>query len=83
MTEPAPIPEVNITPRDNGAYRVTGPFALVDVEGRRWEIPSGKSVLLCRCGQSQTKPLCDGSHSATGFQSVVRAPAPVVSESGD
>jgi CDGSH-type Zn-finger protein len=82
MTEPAPIPEVTITPRDNGAYRVTGPFVLVDVEGRRWEYPAGKSVLLCRCGHSETKPLCDGSHRSAGFESVVRAPEPVEADQG-
>ncbi len=80
MTEPAPIPEVTITPRDNGAYRITGPFVLVDVEGKRWELPAGRSVLLCRCGQSETKPLCDGSHAAVEFHSVVRAPVPVEAE---
>jgi CDGSH-type Zn-finger protein len=24
-------------------------------------------VFLCRCGQSKTKPYCDGSHKAAGF----------------
>ncbi|MCA3557141.1 MAG: CDGSH iron-sulfur domain-containing protein, partial [Rhodobacter sp.] len=25
-------------------------------------------LFLCRCGQSKTKPYCDGSHKAAGFQ---------------
>jgi CDGSH-type Zn-finger protein len=76
MTEPAPIPVVTIIPRDNGSYRVTGPVVLQDVDGARWELPAGKSVFLCRCGQSQTKPFCDNSHIAAGFESRVRAPQP-------
>jgi len=32
----------------------------------------GKVVAdLCRCGQSETKPICDGTHRSCGF----RAPA--------
>jgi CDGSH-type Zn-finger protein len=68
------IPQVSITPRDNGPYRVAGPIALVDVDGGRWEVPEGRTVLLCRCGQSADKPFCDSSHRTSGFESRVRAP---------
>jgi CDGSH-type Zn-finger protein len=76
MTDPVTPVEVTITPRDNGAYRVTGPVVVLDAEGRRFDLPAGKAVLLCRCGQSATKPFCDGTHSRIGFENVVRAPAP-------
>jgi CDGSH iron-sulfur domain-containing protein 3 len=76
MTDPVTPVEVTITPRDNGSYRVTGPVVILDAEGRRFERPAGKAVFLCRCGQSATKPFCDGTHSRIGFESVVRAPAP-------
>jgi len=76
MTEPTALPIVTITPRDNGPYRVAGPVVLTDAEGGRWDLPEGKAVFLCRCGQSQSKPFCDGSHGSTGFASAVRVPQP-------
>jgi CDGSH-type Zn-finger protein len=66
--------DVTITPRDNGPYRVEGPVAVVDAEGAVIPVAEGRPVFLCRCGQSGTKPFCDGTHNKAGFQSVVRAP---------
>ena len=51
--------------RENGPYRVSGDFRLVDAEGRQIDTkPYEKdgSVVLCRCGESKTKPFCDKSH---------------------
>ncbi|HYO43181.1 MAG TPA: CDGSH iron-sulfur domain-containing protein [Candidatus Limnocylindrales bacterium] len=76
MTDPAALPVVTVTPRDNGPYRVAGPVVIQDAEGGRWELPEGRAAFLCRCGQSQAKPFCDGSHGSSGFASVVRAPQP-------
>jgi CDGSH-type Zn-finger protein len=64
---------VEIKVRDNGPYKVTGPVRLIDVEGHAFELPEGKALALCRCGRSQTKPFCDASHKASGFESCERA----------
>ncbi|MEZ5122535.1 MAG: CDGSH iron-sulfur domain-containing protein [Solirubrobacterales bacterium] len=66
-------PLVEIKVRDNGPYKVTGPVRLVDAEGAEFEVPTGRAIALCRCGQSATKPFCDSSHKATGFESCERA----------
>ena len=67
-----PDPEVTITPRLNGPYRVEGPIRLVDVDGNVRETTSGP-VFLCRCGGSTRKPFCDGTHSRIGFDAATRA----------
>lgn len=66
--------EVVIKVRDNGPYKVTGPVTIIDAEGNPLTLPEG-GIALCRCGHSQTKPFCDASHRAAGFQSCVRAQA--------
>jgi CDGSH-type Zn-finger protein len=66
-------PEVVIKVRDDGPYKVTGPVRIVDVDGNAWQLPDEGSVVLCRCGQSRTKPFCDSSHKTAGFESCERA----------
>ena len=59
---------VEIMVRKNASFRVTGPFRLVDHEGREIPLPVGKpAVALCRCGQSLKKPFCDSTHKTCGF----------------
>jgi CDGSH-type Zn-finger protein len=65
---------VEIKVRDNGPYKVTGPVRLVDPDGGEWQIAAGESIVLCRCGLSQSKPFCDRSHRGGGFASCERAP---------
>lgn len=63
--------EVRITVRDHGSLRVTGPVILEDAEGNVFE--TRESFSLCRCGHSENKPFCDGSHRKAGFESAPRA----------
>lgn len=57
--------DINITPSENGPYLVSGPMRLTDVDGR--EISHPDPVALCRCGGSNNKPFCDGTHVAIDF----------------
>lgn len=67
--------DVTIRVRDNGPLLVEGPATVIDAEGNKFEIPIGKpAIALCRCGQSQRRPFCDGSHKACNFTAVDRAP---------
>jgi CDGSH-type Zn-finger protein len=71
---------LKITVSLNGLYVVSGgvplaqPIIAADEEGnsrdwregRRYE--AAPEYKLCRCGNSQYKPFCDGSHAAVGFR---------------
>lgn len=64
MSEP-----VIIRCRENGPLVLRGPVKVVDHLGNEFELPADKELIaLCRCGQSQNKPFCDGSHRQCGFQ---------------
>ncbi|OCA85351.1 CDGSH iron-sulfur domain-containing protein [Pseudobacillus wudalianchiensis] len=62
--------KVVIKVTDNGPAIVTGDVELVDGEGNPFNI--GEQFKLCRCGLSNHKPFCDGSHRGK-FESKVRA----------
>ena len=55
-----------ITPYRNGPYLLRGDFALLDPDGNEIE-RTRKTVALCRCGRSQMRPFCDGTHKTIGF----------------
>ena len=57
--------QVEITPLPNGPLEVRGPIELVSGTGRT--IAKTGHCLLCRCGGSEAKPFCDGTHSRIGF----------------
>jgi CDGSH-type Zn-finger protein len=62
--------DVNITPSEDGPYLVSGPVHLTDVDGR--EIPHPDQMALCRCGHSNNKPLCDGTHATIDFDGTLK-----------
>lgn len=62
-----------ITAYPDGPYLVRGVFEVVDSDGEVIDTRR-KTVALCRCGASRTKPFCDGTHKTIGFE------APAVSE---
>jgi CDGSH-type Zn-finger protein/uncharacterized Fe-S cluster protein YjdI len=50
----------------NGPYRVRGEVEIRDATGQ--SAYRGTKALLCRCGRSENKPFCDGSHALTGWR---------------
>ncbi|TAM81389.1 MAG: CDGSH iron-sulfur domain-containing protein [Acidobacteria bacterium] len=64
-----------ITVRSNGSIRIEGDFEIVDSEGAAFDLAGRTMVSLCRCGHSEDKPFCDGSHKKVGFQSEIKARA--------
>ena len=64
---------------NNGPLRIEGDFTMVDAEGKEFGLGGRTTIGLCRCGLSENKPFCDGSHGKQGWQSVCPArdlPAP-------
>ena len=57
--------EPSIVIRENGPYLVRGVGSLTDHDGT--EMDAGDVMALCRCGNSQSKPFCDGTHSVVDF----------------
>ena len=58
---------------NNGPLRIEGDFTLVDASGKTFGLGGRTTIGLCRCGLSENKPFCDGTHSRQGFQSVCEA----------
>ncbi len=59
--------EVVIVPYQDGPYLVRGPVVVRDQDGHAIEL-SRSPVALCRCGKSQMRPFCDGTHQLIRFQ---------------
>ncbi|MCK9520609.1 MAG: (4Fe-4S)-binding protein, partial [Dehalococcoidia bacterium] len=52
--------EVTVQPRTNGPLLLRGPIEVIDVQGN--VVRTDTRLALCRCGASENKPYCDGSH---------------------
>lgn len=50
----------------SGPIWVRGGIPIQSAEGKEYEIRN--QVTLCRCGKSENKPFCDGSHIRVGFK---------------
>jgi CDGSH-type Zn-finger protein len=59
---------------DDGPLIVKGAFTVLDGEGAPYQIDRAV-VAMSRCGHSQNKPFCDGSHTRIGFRNKPRGDA--------
>ena len=55
-----------IDPQIDGPLQVRGNMEIISGTGR--VVARLESARLCRCGASNTKPFCDGSHARVGFK---------------
>lgn len=60
--------------RDDGPLMAEGLDKLDNSKGEDLEVR--KKLALCRCGASENKPYCDGSHKRIGFSSKVERDTP-------
>ena len=57
---------VTIKSAEDGPYIVQG---LENLSNRNGAMECKTTIALCRCGKSENKPYCDGTHSKIGFSS--------------
>lgn len=51
---------------DDGPILLEGTYRVHSIANEA--VNSSKGVAMCRCGQSSTKPFCDGTHKEVGFK---------------
>jgi CDGSH-type Zn-finger protein/uncharacterized Fe-S cluster protein YjdI len=61
-----PSGPVTVEPTVNGPIRIAGEIEFLAGDGQTRR--RGARADLCRCGHSENKPFCDGSHRAAGFR---------------
>jgi CDGSH-type Zn-finger protein len=60
--------DAKITITENGSLKVEGDVSLLDKDGKEVPTREGMPFFLCRCGASENKPFCDGSHNRVEFK---------------
>jgi hypothetical protein len=58
--------DVTVQPRTNGPLFLRGKLHVEDARGNVTR--EATRIALCRCGGSDNKPYCDGTHRAIGFR---------------
>jgi CDGSH-type Zn-finger protein/truncated hemoglobin YjbI len=58
-------PSGRVRVRENGPYLLTGGASMSNFLGESTTAPP--IAALCRCGRSESKPWCDGTHATIGF----------------
>ena len=66
-----PDEQATITPYRDGPLLVRGPFTLRDQDGNEITVDK-RTVALCRCGKSRSRPFCDGTHKLARFRAPSR-----------
>ena len=66
-----PQPETTIETRINGPLFIRGQVRILEPGGHL--IREDTRLALCRCGHSENKPFCDGSHRRVGFRTTQQA----------
>ena len=56
------MPKTKIIVNNNGSLRIEEDVEILDPQGNIYGLAGREIVLLCRCGLSQNKPFCDGTH---------------------
>lgn len=71
-------PQVEITVRRDGPVVIRGPVRLALGD----DTVDADVVFLCRCGHSEKKPFCDGTHKRSGFRAEGEEPPPRTGSKG-
>jgi uncharacterized Fe-S cluster protein YjdI/CDGSH-type Zn-finger protein len=70
---PAPPATTHLVVNEDGPLEIYGEIEVIDADGQT--VRRAQHLFLCRCGNSKTKPYCDGSHKRVKFGDPGKPPA--------